>query len=105
MQQPVVDNPGANRPLEDKRCGTSFLANGRCGSDHAGQQHRNSGNGIADARNSQPDARHGEPHSGNSYSSAGNSSGNDTHNSYSRNDAYKPNTGNYAYESESREHA
>jgi len=113
VQQPVVDNSRANRPLEEEQCGNGVPANGRLRvgpehafwSDHAGQQHWNSRNRVADARNSQPDARHGEPHSGNSYSSAGNSSGNDTHKSYSRNDAYKPNTRNDAYKSDAREYA
>ena len=99
MQQPVVDNSGANRTLEEERCGNGFPANGRLrvGSEHAfWQQHGNSGDGVADARNSQPDARHGEPYSGNSDSSAGNNSGNDTD---------KPNARNCTYQSDSREYA
>jgi hypothetical protein len=113
VQQPVVDNSRANRPLEEERCGNGVPANGRLRvgpehafwSDHAWQQHGNSGNRVADARNSQPDARHGEPYSGSSYSSAGNSSGNDTHKPYSGNDTYQPNARNCAYESDTRNDA
>jgi hypothetical protein len=104
VQQSVVDNSRANRPLEEERCSNGVPANGRLGvrpehafgPDHPWKHYWNSRNGVADARNSQPDTRHGEPYSGNSYSSAGNSSGND---------AYESNTRNYAHESDSREYA